>query len=770
VLILAKLARAAELGLRVGSPWPFWLVPASFGQDLVLIASVGLLAYGLGKLRSPALRITLTWLVLVPIGLLLPADVLSYMLTGRPLTIQRLRGGEGATFADTNLLAPADFAGACAGMLFAVLLIWPCLHFGPRIRWLRLLSRPKPLLALLLLGCGVGALQVAFLPRTQGLSEQPVFALLGSFFDEAGLQALAIEPAEWRALHAPGIPLPPPPPAPARRTRIPKNVVIFLGEGIPFKATGFDPRFAGSHDPTPNLTRRWGEHGVMFDHYHANWHASIQAIFSIVCSAYPPMSGDIVRVKPRIDCGELSEVMRERDVVPGLFHSGQFNFYNKLALLGRRGYATELDAAELAKTSRRETQQWGIDDRAMVDATLQWVDTLPRSQRFAALMIAVSPHYPYWLPRDYKGPFPKDSREHVFLNGVTFVDSVFEQLLRGFEERGLYDDTLFVWLGDHGHYVGEPERETPGLRQFYEPNLHTPLVLLSSAMFPPELPRAARVNARPGSHIDLLPTILDALALPAEARHQGQSLLGDVFEPRRVFFGATDGKYVGFYEGPYKFVQRTRRAGVEYYDLSRDPQELEDISGRFPDRMKRYGQQAMRFAQGVEAAIAAAPVLPERISVDRIYDLYLQHVAVTLRAGGQTAPCSPGPDVRCPELGVVMQVRNANIQGDARRCVLVKVPPRGSIELSIEDPDTLDLMSGTIVALPAHKGRGKLTIDIAVGIDGQAQQGLTLTAREAVRLQHARARRQLRIGFGQRARDATLPAEVCLQLTALLAH
>jgi len=133
-------------------------------------------------------------------------------------------------------------------------------------------------------------------------------------------------------------------------------------------------------------------------------------------------------------------------VLPGLFHSGQFNFYNKLALLGRRGYAVELDAAELAKTSRRETQQWGIDDRAMVDATLHWVDTLPKSQRFAALMIGVSPHYPYWLPRDYTGPFPKDSREHEFLNGVAFVDTAFEQLLRGFEQRGLYDDTLFVWL------------------------------------------------------------------------------------------------------------------------------------------------------------------------------------------------------------------------------------------------------------------------------------------------------------------------------------
>jgi hypothetical protein len=768
VLGLAKLARAAELALRHGNLRAFWLLPVSLGEDLVLLAALGLLLLSLRHLRRPRLELALTLLVLVPIAVLLPADVLSHMLTGRPLTAQRLAGAEGATLADTNLLDPADLLGGCAGIALGLIALWPALRFGPRWRALRRASRPKPLLLLLVLGFALSMLQTAIVPRTQGLSDQPVFVLVASIFESSEVKPLAVDQPAWRELHTPGIALPPPPAAPRRTGSVPKNVVIFLGEGIPFKATGFDRRFAKTSNPTPNLLRRFGEHGLLFDQYRANWHASIQAIFSIVCSAFPPLSGDIVRIKPRIDCGEFSEVMRARDVAPGLFHSGQFSFYNKLALLGRRAYETEQDAQEMAKTSHRATHQWGIDDRAMVDSTLAWVDSLPKQRRFAALMIAVSPHYPYWLPPDFQPPFPSATREQQFHNGVAFLDTAFEQLLRGFEQRGLYDDTLFVWLGDHGHYVGEPERETPGLRQFYEPNLHTPLVLINSRMFPSSLARAQRVNSRLGSHPDLLPTVLDALGLSSERRHQGQSLLHDAFEPRRVFFGATDGRYVGFIEGPYKFVHRTQRRGHEYYDLDHDPEELHDLSQRFPERMKLYGKQAMRFAGGVEAAIAAAPVLRESVSVDRIYDLFFQHVAVQLSAAGHVTQCSGGEAASCPELGPVLRMTTAVMQGDKRRCVLVKVPPSSTIELSVADPDTLDLMTGTIVAIPPRKG-SQPRFEISVTADGKKLPPSTLTAREVVRPGYPRVKRSLRFGFRQLDRSADA-AELCLQLTALFSR
>jgi hypothetical protein len=780
IVVLGKVARAGELAVRLDSTRPWLLVPAVLGQDLVLVAAIGLLGHVLARLRPPLLRFALTALMLAPIALLLPADVVAHLLTGAPITFQRLRGDEGATLGDLGLIDPADLIGGCAAIALALGAIWPALHYAPRVRLLRSWSRPRPLLATLVLGFAASLVQMALLPRTSGLADQPVFVLLQSLADRPDLPGLTLSQKQWRAVHEPGLPVSPPPPPPPLGEPGPRNVVIFLAEGIPYETTGFNPDLATTlrdkrgralPNPTPHLTRRHAQHGVVFDRYYASWHASIQAIFSIVCSAFPPLGGDIVRIKPRIDCGEMSQLLSAHGVRPGLFHGGRFNFYNKLALLGRRGFAIELDAEELAKKSTHATHQWGIDDRAVIEATLSWVDSLPRSERFAALIIPITAHYPYWTPPDFKRVFKGGSRRIRFLNGVAFQDQVFEEMLRGFERRGRYDDTLFVWLGDHGHYVGEPERITPGLREFYEPNLRTPLVLINPRLFPSSLGERARRNSRIGSHSDLLPTLLGALGLPKDPRHQGQDLLARDFEPRRVFFGAEDGKFIGFIEGDHKFAVETRARRTEYYDLSKDPDELHDLSARDPERMKRYTEDAIAFARGAQARIEALPVLRESVSVSNVYELFLRHVSATWLRAAERVACSTGPSASCTGLGSLLRVKTQRMQGEKRRCVMVKVPADGKLELSITQRDALDLLTGTIVALPG-KPHGNPEFQITTVVDGAARPAALLTKRGAVRANYPRARRELRFIFervGEPA-PASAPAEVCLQLTTLFSQ
>lgn len=777
MVVLAKVARVVELSLRVDSARPWLMLPAVLGQDLVLVAAVGMLAVGLGRLRGRRSRIALTVLLLAPIGLLLPADVVSHLLIGAPLTLQRLRGDEGATLKDLHLIGTRDLAGGLLGVALALLALWPALHLGPRVRWLCRLALPRSLLVVLLIGCASSLLQSALLARNYGLAEQPVFTLLDSVFMRRGIKGIALSESEWWALYQPAIGPRKAPAAPRMEGPAPRNVVIFFAEGIPFRHTGFDARFAESTprkkgkreflpNPTPNLTRLQAQHGLLFDRYYTPWHASIQAIFSLVCSAFPPMSGDIVRIKPRIDCGEFSELMRARGITPGLFHAGEFNFYNKLALLGRRGNAIELDAAELSKTSTREKNQWGIDDRAMVDATFKWIDSLPRNKPFAALLIPITAHYPYWTPSDWVKRYKGSARENRFLDAVAFQDQVFGDMVRGFQERGLYDDTLFIWLGDHGHYVGEPNRITENLRGFYEPNLHTPLLLVNSRMFPASNPSAARTNSRLSSHVDLLPTILNALGKELDPRHQGQSLLAEHFDQRRMFFGADNGKFVGFIEGNNKFVVNTQDRRTEYYDLSTDPLEVVDLSDKFPERMLRYTEDVIRFSQGVTGRINAAPVLHESVSVENVYELFIQHATVRIKADQVAPACVAGKDPGCKSVREVIRIKSGNMQGEKRRCLMVKLPAGGEVELSVHHHDTLDLLTGTIAALPG-KVPDRPTFRIRTFADGVAQPTASLSSLEAVRVNHPKAMRELRFVLSKSGKPLTAPAEICLQLTAL---
>jgi arylsulfatase A-like enzyme len=701
--------------------------------------------------------------------------------------MQRLRGDEGATLADLGLLGADDFVLGIAGIVLCVAGVWAALRFLGRLSFVQRLARPRALLVTALIGGALSFAGTALHFDDGELAEQPVVALVTSFIEPEALSGLALTDAEWRALNR-SKNVKAAPPAPVLPTDRPHNAIIFLAEGIDYGHTGFAPRFNGHPrpsdkqplaNPTPNLVRRQADHGVLFDRYYANWHASIQAIFSVACSQFPPLQGDIVRIKPRIDCGQLSEVARARGMTAGLFHGGLFSFYDKLALLGRRGFSTELDAAELGQKSKRKKHEWGIDDRAVVEATLKWIDSRAKDKPFFALIIPITAHYPYWTPPDFKKPFKSTTRELKFLNAVAFQDHVLEQLALGLEKRGLYDDTVIAWLGDHGHYVGEPKRATPGLRGFYEPNIHTPLVLLNPKLFKHANPR---VSPRLGSHIDLMPTMLDALHLADDARHDGQSLLSTHFEPRRMFFGADNGKYVGFIDGHEKIAVEVRGKRAELYDLAKDPEELNNLAPARPTEVATLREDAVRFARAVQARIEAAPELSETLSVEQVYDLFMDHVVVSLRAkDGATTSCGTGRRAACGTAGALMRAYTGTLQRDKRRCVMVKVPPEGELVLDVKDPDTLSLLSLTVAALPNDAG-ADARIKVTVVTDGERNTPVVVTrVLPAPRLEHPRPRHDFQLVLEQRPvakpapADSGVPAEpepereICVQLSGLVA-
>jgi len=285
-------------------------------------------------------------------------------------------------------------------------------------------------------------------------------------------------------------------------------------------------------------------------------------------------------------------------------------------------------------------------------------------------------------------------------------------------------------------------------------------------MFPATLDEHERRSSRLGSHSDLLPTLLGALGLPADPRHQGQDLLARDWQPRRVFFGAEDGKFLGFVEGDHKFAVETRTGRTEYYDLARDPDELHDLSARHPERMKRYAEDAITFARGAQARIDAAPVLREAVSVEDIYELFLAHVRVVWQQKAERVACSAGPKANCPGVGPVLRLKTQRMQGEKRRCVMVKVPPEGRLELSISQRDALELLTGTIVAMPG-KPKGSPKFQISTVADDTEQVAGLLSKQSTVRPTHPRARSELRFLFERVGDPTPEPAEICLQLTTL---
>ncbi|HET6883779.1 MAG TPA: sulfatase [Pirellulales bacterium] len=102
-----------------------------------------------------------------------------------------------------------------------------------------------------------------------------------------------------------------------------------------------------------------------------------------------------------------------------------------------------------------------------------------------------------------------------YYQSVSRVDQGLGRLIEVLKEAGVYDDTLIIFISDHG--IAFPGAKTTT----YEPGLRSPCVVRN-----PYAKRRGVTNQAMISWVDLTPTILDfAGAAPREPKHHGRSFL-----------------------------------------------------------------------------------------------------------------------------------------------------------------------------------------------------------------------------------------------------
>ena len=145
-----------------------------------------------------------------------------------------------------------------------------------------------------------------------------------------------------------------------------------------------------------------------------------------------------------------------------------------------------------------------------------------------------------------------------------------------------------VLTADHGESLGEHGERTHGIFA-YEATLRVPLVV-----YGPRLLRPRLVESRV-QHVDLLPTILDAVAVPPPGALPGHSLLpaaaGAPARDTPAYFEALSGQTTrgwaplhGVVRGGWKYVDLPL---PELYDLARDPREESNLAAARPQEMDR---------------------------------------------------------------------------------------------------------------------------------------------------------------------------------------
>jgi len=239
----------------------------------------------------------------------------------------------------------------------------------------------------------------------------------------------------------------------------------------------------------------------------------------------------------------------------------------------------------------------------LTDAALAWLrgggERGGERQPFLLWVHYVDPHAPYLLHRELArdlgiGAGRAVARQDRYDTEVAYADRHVGRLLAAVEgDPALAADTLVVFASDHGESLGEHGDWGHG-RNLLEPALRIPMAL----SWPGRL-RPGTIDA-PALNIDLAPTVLGLLGLPAPASFRGYDwtpvLAGRAVAPERVtWFQAHRGAVLSLQEAAsarrrgllqLAVIDKGRKeifavGGGErlVFDLRNDPRETRDLAG-----------------------------------------------------------------------------------------------------------------------------------------------------------------------------------------------
>jgi arylsulfatase A-like enzyme/Tfp pilus assembly protein PilF len=236
-------------------------------------------------------------------------------------------------------------------------------------------------------------------------------------------------------------------------------------------------------------------------------------------------------------------------------------------------------------------------------AASQWLAARDRARPFALFVHFFDPHTPHDPPPLFRERYP----DRLLDGEIAFVDRNLAQLIEQLESEGELERTLVVVLSDHGESLHEHGEEEHGLF-LYDATQHVPLIVRLPGV---GAPRGRRV-ATPVTLVDVLPTVLELLGLPA-LESDGVSLApllaGGSIAPRALF---AETHYPLFYrwspsyslrDGAWKYIHAPH---AEVYDLARDAAELENLLEREPQRASGMRAALERKLEEWRAAVGTA--------------------------------------------------------------------------------------------------------------------------------------------------------------------
>ncbi|MEN9570457.1 MAG: hypothetical protein RL172_1688 [Bacteroidota bacterium] len=343
---------------------------------------------------------------------------------------------------------------------------------------------------------------------------------------------------------------------PANNTQKP-NVILVICESFCM----FRSSMAGNPYNTTPYFNTLCQQGIFFERCFTPSFPTARGVWATI-TGIPDVLGDNNRTASR-----NPEVVNQQTII------NDFKGYQKFYFLGgdptwaniKGLLMNNIDSLQLYSQQdfkAKKVDVWGIDDKSLLLESSQILGQ--QKKPFFAIIQTADNHRPYTIPeadlKEFKKVnYPEDSvkkygfEDNAQLNAFRYTDYCFEKFMDAAKKQPYFDNTIFVFVGDHG-LPGNANSMYP--RSWTEQSLtreHVPLLFYAPKILKPQLVSSVC------SQSDVLASVATLLKQPYTNNSMGQSLFDTRIKyPEGVFIIDHEARTIGMVTNEYYYQQNTK--------------------------------------------------------------------------------------------------------------------------------------------------------------------------------------------------------------------
>ncbi|HMJ46204.1 MAG TPA: LTA synthase family protein, partial [Ferruginibacter sp.] len=231
---------------------------------------------------------------------------------------------------------------------------------------------------------------------------------------------------------------------------------------------------------------------------------------------------------------------------------------------------------------------WGISDKNLLLEANGILKNHPGN--FFAIIQTADNHRPYTIPDEDKARFklmdyPSDSlhrygfENNDELNAFRYTDFCFEQFMEAAKKEKYFNNTIFVFVGDHGIRGNAGDMLPEAYTKEGLVCEHVPLLFYAPSMLAPK--RSDRIS----SQVDILPSIASLAKVSYRNTTLGRNLFDSSSQQEHLAFIIDhDVKSIGMVSGSYYYLRNLESAKEEFVSIKRN----EDARTPKADTARKY--------------------------------------------------------------------------------------------------------------------------------------------------------------------------------------